>query len=64
MLSACSAQDPVKETVPFWSTELEGEAQGQDKLLPHHLGPWAGPHGSGALHTHLAKSCLQQVYVV
>lgn len=38
MLSRCSAQDPVKDRLPFWSTELEGETQGQDKLLPQHLG--------------------------
>lgn len=54
----------MKERVPFWSTELEGETQGQDKLLPQQLGPWAGPGGFRALHTHLAKSCLQQVYIV
>lgn len=54
----------MKKRVPFWSTELEGETYGQDKLLPHHLDPWAGLDGSRALDTHLAKSCLQQVYIV
>lgn len=54
----------MKESVPFSSTELEGEKHGEDELLPHHLGPQAGPYGSGVLHTHLAKSCLQHVYMV
>jgi len=64
MLSTTPAQVPVKESVPFSTTELEREKCDQDKLLSHHLGPQAGPYSSSALHTDLAKSCLQHVYMM
>lgn len=54
----------MKDSVPFSSTELEGEKQGQDELPPHHPGPRVGLSGAGDLHTHLAKSCLQHLYMV